>query len=183
MQYVAAKGSCLSDVQAQVYGERIEVLQEEFNGEVTPDVVLDDAKGIDSPLNEFFEWDDTQAAIQYRRSQARYLLRSIHVVVKVNDKETTTRAFHRVTIKEEEPEPADNGHEEDEPEARCVYVSVQRVFTDAELRQQAIEEALRQLTSWRNRHQQYQELAHVFQFIDTIQETMDLAPEVEAVAA
>jgi len=180
MQYIAAKGSRLNDDQAQLFGERIEVLQEEFNGEVTPDVVLGDAQHEDSPLNSFFEWDDTQAAIQYRRTQARYLLRSIHVVVKVNDQETTTRAFHRVTI--HDTEPADNGHEVDEPEPRQVYVSVQQVFTDAELRRQAIAEALRQLTSWRERYQQYQELAHVFKFIDTIQDTLDLAPEVEAVA-
>jgi hypothetical protein len=188
MKYSAAKGSRLSDEQAQMFGERIEILQEEYNGEVTPDVLLEDAKGIDSPLHNWFEWDDTNAARAYRRQQAYYLLRSIHVVVQVNDEEMTTRAFHHVTIQETEPErdEGDGMHQEAEvlePESRRVYVSIQRIVTDADLRQQIIEDAMHQLQSWRRRYQQYTELAQIFGAIDAIQGTLEMAPEVETIAA
>jgi hypothetical protein len=48
--------------QAQQYGERIAVLIERHDGVVTPDLVVDDARDPTSPLHEFFEWDDRDAA-------------------------------------------------------------------------------------------------------------------------
>jgi len=100
MIYKPAKGSSLTEEQAQRYGERIEVIIEGQDGNITPDDVVSDAKDKASPLHDFFEWNNARAANLYRTDQARYLLRSIHVVVKRDDdgdKEINIRAFYNVT--------------------------------------------------------------------------------------
>ena len=163
MIYKPARGSRLSDIQAQRYGERLEVLFEENDGIVTPDIVVDDARKEESPLHEYFDWDDAVAGDKWRKTQAGYLLRSIHVVIKRDDgEEEDTRFTYNVTVTEQDDD-------EEEPEERSVYVSVQTVLTDAEKRAQVIERAWKQLKSWQSRWQQYKEFSKVFAAISEIE--------------
>lgn len=48
-------------------------------GELTPENIELSARDKDSPIHECFEWDDTKAAVKYRRQQARVLTVSISV--------------------------------------------------------------------------------------------------------
>jgi len=116
------------------------------------------------PTHEFFEWDDSAAASRYRVQQARYLLRTIHVIVESNEVEIETRAFVHVSVSEPEQE------------TRKVYTTVQYALSDDDLKRQVIEEALRQLENWRARWSQYTELATVFAAIDKVQEELALVP-------
>tara|TARA_R100001082_G_C4245518_1_gene109240 strand:+ start:61 stop:555 length:495 start_codon:yes stop_codon:yes gene_type:complete len=78
--YVYKKTAFISkEVKAQTVGEQLETIQQE-NGKVTAHLVLDHARPISSPLHPIFQWDDEQAAEQYRLHQARNLIRSIEVV-------------------------------------------------------------------------------------------------------
>ncbi len=156
MVFRAARGSPITDEQAQRYGERIETLVEEGDGSVTPQAVYDDAKKKRSPLHEYFEWNDGVAADAYRINQARELLRYIHVVVVRDDVEEEVRAFHNVVI--ERPE---------QPPERT-YAAVARVLSDEELRKQVIAKALHEFEQWRKRYQQYQELAPLFVTFENI---------------
>ncbi len=164
MVYKAAKGSKISDEQAQLYGSHIAETFSNGHLEVTPDDLLQDAARPDAPTHDFFEWDDTEAARLHRLDQARYMLRSIHVVVEHDDSETVTRAFLPVTIEEPDNEP------------RQVYTSVQHALSEDELREQVIDEALRQLESWRRRWSEYTELAAVFEVVDQARELLVLEP-------
>jgi len=156
-KYLAAKSSILSDEQAERYGTHIETMLEDFDV-LKPDDVLNDAVSPKSPLHDFFEWDDSLAAQKYRVNQAAYLLRSIHVTVKVDREETNIRAFHRVVVRHHT---SDNGGK-----GAKGYVTLTRVMSDKELRAQIIEEALRQLQSWRDKYKQYSEFSLVFSAID-----------------
>lgn len=49
------------------------------NGRLTPRDVIDYARPDDSPLHEYFEWDDSIAADQYRLYQARKLIARVEV--------------------------------------------------------------------------------------------------------
>jgi hypothetical protein len=49
------------------------------NGELSPERVVQEARSGDSPLHEFFEWDDEKAAHAHRIQQARSLIRSVRV--------------------------------------------------------------------------------------------------------
>lgn len=64
-------------------------------GVVTPEHVVDAARDPRSPLHEYFEWDDAEAAEAYRREQARALLRSWKVRIVTSDVSVDVPAFVR----------------------------------------------------------------------------------------
>ena len=163
MIYKPVKGSSITIEQAQKFGERIGMIIEENDGSIIAAQVVDDAKDRTSPLHDFFEWDDKTAAERYRLKQACYLLRSIEVVVKMKDgQENSVRAFHHVTIDDSFEKVA----EQKKPDR--VVVTVKRAMSEAGLRKQIIEGALRQLRAWQRKYKQYQELATVVKVIDEI---------------
>lgn len=53
-------------------------------GDLSPEHVVEEARSGDSPLHEFFEWDDTKAAHAHRLQQARTLIRSVKIEVTVD---------------------------------------------------------------------------------------------------
>lgn len=48
-------------------------------GQLTPQIVVDDARPGDSPLHHRFEWDNDIAGEAYRRVQAQQLIRSVKI--------------------------------------------------------------------------------------------------------
>lgn len=67
----------------------------EENGRLTPDEVVKAAKDPKSVLHEYFTWDDSEAAEAWRTEQARRLIRSVTVVVTVEDRPVTTVHYVR----------------------------------------------------------------------------------------
>jgi hypothetical protein len=59
-----------------------ELHQLEREGRLLPGDVVDRARPPDSPLHQFFEWDESEAAEQYRRIQAARLIRSVKLEIK-----------------------------------------------------------------------------------------------------
>lgn len=57
------------------------------HGQLTPQIVVDEARPETAPLHDRFEWDDAAAGEAYRRTQAADLIRSVRIVF--TDKETT----------------------------------------------------------------------------------------------
>lgn len=49
-------------------------------GELTPQIVVDEARPEDHPLHSRFEWDDAAAGEAYRRVQAQEMIRSVKIV-------------------------------------------------------------------------------------------------------
>lgn len=66
-------------VPAQVAGERIEKLDEKY-GEVTPEILLEDARPEGSVLHPLYEWRDDVAAEKYRLQQSSRILRELVIV-------------------------------------------------------------------------------------------------------
>lgn len=64
--------------------DKLQQLEQE-NGQLDPVAVVESARDPNSPMHSFFEWDDTEAARQYRLGQARQLIRRIKVEVTVRD--------------------------------------------------------------------------------------------------
>jgi len=55
------------------------------HGELTPQVVVDEARAVDAPLHHRFEWDDTVAGEKYRLVQAAQLIRAVRIEYKTAD--------------------------------------------------------------------------------------------------
>lgn len=150
--FKAVEGSHISDANAEKYGARINALVVK-HGFVTPQDVVDDAAKMSSPLHDYFEWDDTEAAAAYRIEQAKMLIRSIAVTI-VSENKPVIRQFFSVS-------PTPNM----ETKATKVYISLDKVMSDSDRRREVVEFALRELRGWTTRYAQYAELSKLTQVI------------------
>lgn len=64
-----------------------ECLQDIYDrvGDLSPAIVVDEARDEDHPLHPRFEWDDGLAAEKYRQEQAAHLIRTVKVTRVVED--------------------------------------------------------------------------------------------------
>lgn len=71
----------------------------ESRGELTPQVLVDEARPKTHPLHDRFLWDNVEAAEAWRRVQAHELIRSVRIVYQEANEtrpEKTIRAFQAV---------------------------------------------------------------------------------------
>jgi hypothetical protein len=131
-------------------GAHLELLRKQKKGELTPQDVLADAKYHNSPLHSFFEWDDNEAAEQYRLQQARGLIRSV-VAIYVDDKQPAVRTRAYVHI--------------NEPQAPH-YRSADQAMSQKKTRDMVLQRAWSELQAWRKRYADLKAFSDLFQCID-----------------
>lgn len=131
-------------------GQHLEMLRERFKGELTPADVVADAKNHNSPLHSFFEWDDGEAAEQWRLQQARGLIRAV-VAVYVDETEPAKRIQAFVHI----------------PESGAPhYRSTEHAMSQERTRDMVLRQAWREFQSWKKRYAHLDELAEFFKSVD-----------------
>lgn len=144
------------NVDAQAVGERLKKIEARA-GELTPDLVVKDARKPASPLHGAFEWDDSEAAKQYRLQQAGQILRSIVVSIPGADGEPkVVRAFVNIT----------DG---------AGYEDVNVVLRTADKRALLLARAKKELEEWRRRYEDFEELVEVVRAIDAVQQRDEAA--------
>ena len=138
-------------LKAEEAGQHLQGLRAQY-GFLTAELVLQDAYDPASPLHSHFQWDDTEAAQQYRLAQAGHILRCI-VILRGEEHKEPLRAF--VVIRD-----ADGS----------AYQDLQIVMNDALLREQVLSRALREAELWQSRYNDLVELATVFEAIAATKE-------------
>jgi len=139
-------------VKAEVAGKRFEELQAK-HGEITPKIVLDDARGVKSPLHPCFEWDDGKAAEQYRLQQAGLMIRALVVTVEDAEIPKPARAFVNVA---------------DVSEKQGRFIAISTALSKEETRRAVLARAMLELSQFRAKYEDLQELADVFKAIDKV---------------
>lgn len=140
----------VGQVDAQAAGEELERIRVHNNGRLESEDVVEASRPVDAPLHPAFEWDDKTAAEAYRIEQAKYIIRSIDVVVERKGRaDTPIRAF--VSVQRDEDRS---------------YTSTLHALADPELRAQVVDQAWRDLEAWRQRHAELTEFAQIFSAID-----------------
>lgn len=147
------------ELNAQNVGERLEKLTEENDGILTPQIIVNDARPVDSELHPAFEWNDNVAAEKYREDQARYLVRQIVVVSEEVDNKQPIRAF--VSVAKED--------------AGNVYIPIQVAMENSQTREQVLRKAWLELQSWHNRYYDLMEFSKLFSAIETVKEDIKIA--------
>lgn len=137
----------------KLVGEHLEFLRKKFHGELTPEDVLEDAKSHNSPLHSFFEWDDTEAARNYRLQQARGLIRSVVAIYTQPDK-PAVRAKAYVHI--------------NEPSAPH-YRETSHAMSQAKTRAMVLQRAMNELKAWKDRYRDLEEFAALVRVIDAME--------------
>lgn len=138
-------------IDAQSAGNEMEAIRRENASALTPDLVLARARTNNSSLHDHFEWDDSEAAEQYRIGQAGELIRAITVDVSRSNVEPAQpiRAFVSV-----------------ERQGIRSYTSTVHALSDVDLRRQVLQRAWADLEAWRQRHAELVEFAKIFAAID-----------------
>jgi hypothetical protein len=96
-EVTSREGSRLSDTDAQLLSREFDRLRRKF-GQLTRDIVVDEAKKPNSKLHRFFEWDLATAAEAHWLARAGDLLRSVVVrIVDHGQKREPVRALIVVT--------------------------------------------------------------------------------------
>lgn len=142
-EYYAERGSLFSNKDAEKIGPVLHALSEQ--GGVTPRDVLDTARSDNSPLHEYFEWNDKKAADEYRLEQARRMLRSINVRYIEDGQPKEARAFQVVHKQAYEGGPRQ-------------YKSFQVLYGDSAFAAQMMDRAFEDLVTWKKRYQPYTEM-------------------------
>lgn len=150
------------------------------NETLKPIDVIEASRNDEAVLHEIFEWDDPTAANYYRDSQARHLIRSVVVVFRDEQTNTMTepiRYFVHVNPKKIETEDDENYQtmesagvetEPDDIAQKHIFIPIKTVMADEDLRNRFIEQALRELKSWRKRYGDISDFAKVFKEIDRL---------------
>lgn len=145
-------------------GKHLELLRKQARGELTPEDVLADARGHNSPLHSFFEWDDTAAAHQHRLAQARGLIRSVVAVYTSDDKPAVrTRAYIHVPEK-------GAPHYRDAVEA----------MSTKKTRAIVLQTAWREFQQFRQKYKHLKELADLFEAADEVGQRLLAAKKLSA---
>lgn len=113
------------------------------HSQLTPALVVDEARNDSHPLHDRFEWDDAAAGESWRREQAHQLIRSVRIVYReADDKnpEQSVRAFHAVR--------SEKGH---------VYEPVDKVTTDPFTAQLVLKDMQREWQALKRRYEQFSE--------------------------
>lgn len=148
MIYKWKQGSRVA-LDAEVAGAELERIRVHHNGRLESETVVREARSPANPLHPAFEWNDKTAAHQFRIEQAKYLIRSIEVVVDEAVEQRPIRAFVSVVREEDRS-----------------YTSVTDAMMSPDLRKQVLATALRELVAWRDRYAELVELANVFASIE-----------------
>jgi hypothetical protein len=156
-----APNSSRANADAKVIGKHLEKLSKQLKRELTAKDVLDDARNRTSPIHSFFEWNDGEAAEQYRLGQARGLIRSV-VAIYVKDDQPAVQTRASVSTVQQ------GGAQVHE-------------MTPAETHDAVLRRAVRELMAWRKRYEGVTELAPVFSVADLVEKS--LVAEEEKVAA
>lgn len=138
----------------------------ERDGKIAPPVVVKESEGKEAPLHGAFTWDDSLAAQIQRENEARSLMRRIVVVHRDAHGDATTapvRGFVAVPVMQDNGNQAMD-HRTNQP--MQTYVPVVSVMSQDDLRRQYVAKAYAELQSWRQRYQDIEAFARLFEEID-----------------
>ena len=135
-------------VKSEVVRQELLEICRENRGVLRPEDVVEQARSPKSVLHGLFQWDDSEAAREYRLWQARELIR-VSVVMLPEAGGEPTRAF--VSLMDDRTKEA-GGY-------RCLTT----VLGNARQRAALLEQALKELQYWQRKYQQLSELVPVFE--------------------
>lgn len=165
-EYFAAAGSIYTDADAKKIGPELEKLAQQ--GKSTASDIVEVATDPKSPLHNYFEWRDDMAAQRFREYQARVMVASVTVrVIDNSGDERAIRAFHSAKVISMDTAEIKRGPKQHP------YVTIDTVRENKEMADSVIQEALRQLVSWKTKYSTYRSIFREFKQLDGVFEAID----------
>jgi hypothetical protein len=107
----------------------------------------------ESPLHNWFDWNDNEASEKWRMHQARMLVARVRVKVMYEGDLKSYKQYLNVTVK-------DDGNKS------RGYLSSSKVMSDADLKNQVLLKAIQEAEYWKRSYEEYTELADIFKVIE-----------------
>lgn len=158
VEYRAAKTAPFGDDRAATYGRELTRLKSGVDL-LSPQVIVDSARSLESPLHDFFLWDDSRAAEEHRKHQARQLT---HYVVQVEVRDGGAESAPQrllVNVQSVSDEGVSQG-----------YVTMGEVSQRHDYQEYLERHALSQLRHWRSRYDEVKALQPIHDAIDMFDE-------------
>jgi len=150
----ATRGSQISHEDAQEVSFELDRILA-ARGELTAYTVLDDARDPKSALHSHFTWNDSEAAEAHRLYEARQLIRSVSVIMWDEERGERYSPRKHISVRR--------------GSVRS-YEHVATILSDAELREQVVKRATKELAAWCRRNRMYDELLSM---VETIEELVN----------
>lgn len=125
--------------------KEIEKIRNECGGTIPNGAIIERAQAEEHPLHSYFEWDDSEAAHQYRLEQERRLIRVCVII----PESTTSPVRAYVSIVE------DRGTEG--------YRHIHEVMSSDHYRKQLLEQSFREFSRFEQKYAVLSEWSEVFQ--------------------
>lgn len=169
LRFVASAGARYTNALAAVLGSELEQMYREERA-INPESLVLRATDPAHLLHPLFEWDDREAAREYRLYQARSVINHLEIVVRdAAGAEVRVKAVLSIPMLVRTAEPDEEDEEGDDEEIRRrVYLPVRTVQSDPALRAEMLRQARAELLSWRRKYDLLglEELSAVYRFID-----------------
>lgn len=133
----------------------IDKMAKRRRGKITPQQVLDAARDEDNPLHSFFDWDDDEAAENWRLHQARTLIKSVKIEIQT----TTTKIKAVGFVRDPSKDSDDSG-----------YVSVKSVKNDEDAQREIL---ISEFDRARSALKRARKIALVFNLLDEMDTFID----------
>jgi hypothetical protein len=155
--------------------DAVRALAEKHGGTITPEIILKEAKRKTSALHAFFCWDDTAAAIEYRRIQAATLIRRIKVVYHTSDdRYIRVRAFVNVVEPQADYEPEEIEGHGINARQRGIYVGFQDAMQFDSYQKQVLDQCRRDVESFRSKYSAISEASQIIAAMEDFSATLTI---------
>jgi hypothetical protein len=161
-----AKGHLAANNQITAKVTEIEEVRDELariaennDGRLNPDTIVDAARSRKSILHDYFQWDDSVAGEQFRRAQAIVLIKKIRFTIVLHDPETKQIGFK--TVRQYQSRPSQRG-------PGGGYEDIEDIMSDSEKRTELLQAAFAELSAFRRRYEDLEELSSVLMAIDEV---------------
>lgn len=129
-----------------VIKQELERIANDNNGVLKPIDIVNEASNKDSVLHSKFEWDDTEAAHQYRLEQARRLIRVVVNIINTNKPDE-----YRVWVSLSKDRTNKDGG----------YKAIASVLVDQDESQMLLDDAKKEMKHFTTKYRMLKELANV----------------------
>lgn len=136
----------LYQIEAQTAGNELERIYAQ-TGRLDPATIVRESESEDAVLHPLFEWNDREAAKQYREHQARQIVRALVTVAPTPTGPVQARAFVRTEV---------------------TYEPLSVALQSTDKARYLLQKALAELTDFQHRYNTLEALQPVFQAIDDL---------------
>lgn len=146
------------NVDPQIAGKTLAAIAKE-QGNIQPQIVVDQSRPKDAPLHPYFEWNNAKAGEMYRLDQASKLIRCVRIVKsETHGEPVLRRPFIHIAGERGEP---------------STYYPAATVMSRDDLRARAIGDAIAFLNRAKERLKEYRELEEESRAVGRIQTRLE----------